>query len=119
MKIEIYRLDYRNPSKTNGRSFPVLPNLYSLDTIDDVNEVHKIYIFGTSEEIDYLLNVLPKSHGWRKHGYIENRIRSEVLSVRFNTFWMDGNTGQINESAVNRRKRTISRLSKELKNKQQ
>lgn len=51
MKISIYRLDYKNPTPSNG--YYALPNLSNINDITDVNEVKSIYAyFKTKEEAE-------------------------------------------------------------------
>ena len=51
MKLDIHRLDYKNPTDVNG--YYPLPQLANINDITDVNEVRGTYAyFATGEEAE-------------------------------------------------------------------
>jgi hypothetical protein len=43
----------------------MLPQLTSLDQIDDINQVESIYVYGDKNQLERLKSNMPKSHNWR------------------------------------------------------
>lgn len=76
-----------------------LPKLYSLNEIENIDEVFGIEIYG---DIDEIYNAIPKSYKAVKY--------PKCLYFGFNTFYMDGNTGDRNESAEKLRIKVIKKL---------
>lgn len=107
MNITINRLDYLNPTD-NG--LKMLPQLTSLDQIEDINEVESIRIYGDKNQLETLKSNMPKSHGWQINKWSDGTNTGHMMSVRFNTFWNNNTTGDKNESAINRRQRVIKKL---------
>ena len=110
MKLLVYRLDYKNPTDRNG--YYPLPQLTSVDDIQDVNEVKNITaFFKTKEEAESYKAKFPKSYNARvnslsgdKEGYIF------IVRFEFNTFWSNNSTGDKNETAQKRRDKVINKI---------
>jgi hypothetical protein len=104
MKLDINRLDYKNPSDIN--SYKSLPSLSDINDITDCNEVRSISAyFITEDEAQTFLSKFPKSY----KGRLSKGIRYSV-SFDFNTFWTNDNTGDKNESAQKRRVKVINKI---------
>lgn len=113
--IQIFRLDYKNPSEHGG--LPVLPNLTSIEDLTDENEVHYIDIyFDTFEDATAFASQYPK---WLKmkprtcsYYFLSGDEPKTVYSVgaTFRTFWMNNATGEKNESALRLRNAWIKIL---------
>ena len=112
MKLHIHRLDYKNPTNTNG--YYPLPLLSSVNDIQDVNEVNHISAyFKTKEEAEAFKAKFPKSYkahlgglSGDKEGYIF------IVRFDFNTFWSNNSTGDKNETAIKRRDKVVDKLKK-------
>jgi hypothetical protein len=110
MKLLVYRLDYKNPTDRN--SYYPLPQLTSVNDIQDVNEVNNITAyFKTKEEAEDFKALFPKSYNARlgglsgdKDGYIF------IVRFEFNTFWSNNSTGNKNETAIKRRDKVINKI---------
>jgi len=110
MKLIVYRLDYKNPTDRN--SYYPLPQLTSVNDITDANEVKNITAFFKSkEEAEDFKAKFPKSYNARvnglsgdKDGYIF------IVRFEFNTFWSNGSTGDVNETAFKRRDKVIAKI---------
>jgi hypothetical protein len=109
MKLVIYRLDYKNPTPSNG--YYPLPNLTNINDITDVNQVKSIYAyFTTKEEAETYKALFPKSYNPRL-GRISGMPGYEFLvSFQFNTFWGNKTTGDVNETAIKRRDKVIAKI---------
>jgi hypothetical protein len=103
INITINRLDYKNPSCRN--SYSILPTLNNINDINDINEVSQIIISGDFQEI---MKQIPKSYNFKSLNYSDG---STKMSVSFNTFWMDSNTGDQNETAYKNRIKVINKLN--------
>ncbi len=110
MKLLVHRLDYKNPTDRN--SYYPLPLLTSINDITDANEVKSITAyFKTKEEAESFKALFPKSYNARlgglsgdKDGYIF------IVRFEFNTFWSNGSTGDVNETAIKRRDKVIAKI---------
>jgi len=107
MNIKINRLDYKNPTD-NG--LKMLTQLTSLHQINDINEVESINIYGDKDELEALKSKMPKSHNWRINKWSDGTNKGYSLCVRFNTFWLNKTTGEVNETATKRRANVIKKL---------
>ena len=107
MNIKINRLDYKNPTD-NG--LKTLPQLTSLDQINDINEVESINIYGDKDQLEALNSKMPKSRNWRINPWSDGTNRGYFLWVRFNTFWHNKTTGEVNETAIKRRTNVVKKL---------
>ncbi len=116
MKLNIERLDYKNP--TDISSLHILSSLNSPFDIKDINEVRRIGIeFESDQEAKIFYNKFPKYLGLRigRLGGIREGKSIDVpyVSVAFNTFWMNKSTGDKNETAIKKRKRIIEILKQQ------
>ena len=102
VKIELNRLDYKNPSFNGGLS--PLPTLNNINDITDVNEIKSIVISG---DYQFVLDQMPKSYNFKFINYYNG---DKKIIVTFNTFWMNNNTGDINETAYKNRLKVINKL---------
>jgi hypothetical protein len=95
----------------NGFSggYTMLPLIENTNEITNTDMVWKIYIEGS---IDELFEQMPKSHGWKKGSKWDsaNNVSISLMYIVFNTFWMDGNTGEVNETAIKKRLKVIEKL---------
>lgn len=107
MKIRINRLDYKSQGE-NG--LKTLPQLTSLDQINDLSEVVSINIYGDKDELEALKSKMPKSHKWQINPWTDGANKGYFMWVKFNTFSTNKTTGDKNESAIIRRKRVVSKL---------
>ena len=109
MKLHIHRLDYKNPTESNG--YYPLPQLNNINDIGDVNEVKGIYAyFATKEEAEDYRAIFPKSynpHLGRISGMPDYNF---YVSFDFNTFWNNKTTGDVNETAIKRRLKVINKI---------
>lgn len=108
MNIKINRLDYKNPTN-NG--LKALPQLTSLDQINDINEVESINIYGDKDQLEALKSKMPKSYNWRINPCSNGKAKGYFMWVQFNTFWTNKNTGDVNETATKRRINIIKKLN--------
>ena len=102
VKIEIYRLDYKKPLFNGG--FTPLSTLNNINDITDVNEIKSIVISG---DYQFILEQMPKSYNFRFKNYSNG---DKKIFVNFNTFWMNNNTGDLNETAYKNRLKVINKL---------
>ena len=119
MKLEIYRLDYKNPT-LNGRAFPCLPNVDTLEGIDE-NEIRSMtLIFDTLEQAQAFSTQFPKyckasAYMQQVGGYNPDTQRHynyerPVIYFSFNTVWLNETTGDKNETALKRKNKVLSIL---------
>jgi hypothetical protein len=109
IKMTIERMDLNNKPEHGFYSLPSMTNTdVVMDGTIDINEIKSIWIVG---EIDELFNQMPKSHKWRKGTMSNGQTRQSCMHVNFNTFFMDGTTGDKNESADKRRIKVIQKLN--------
>jgi hypothetical protein len=112
MKLSIYRADYKNP---NDLGLPCLPTLNKVSDITDINEIDAISAeFDDMDEAKWFVSHFPK--------YLKLRIGTvsgsrdgvwytrPIVSKSFNTFWMNGTTKEVNETAVKNRNKMIEIL---------
>jgi hypothetical protein len=110
MKLLDHRLDYKNPTDRN--SYYPLPQLTSVNDITDDYEVKSITdYFKNVEDAETFKDLFPKSYNARigglsgdKDGYIF------IVRFEFNTFWSNGSTGDVNETALKRRDKVIAKI---------
>jgi hypothetical protein len=102
VKIEFYRLDYKNPSESG--SMRPLTTLNNINDITDVNEISDILISG---DFKFIIEQMPKSYNFI---ISNNSDGEEIMYVTFNTFWHNKKTGDINESACKNRLKIINKL---------
>jgi hypothetical protein len=108
MKISIQRLDYKN---WNGMGYPLLPRLDSIDC--DINEIQYLSLgdYDNREEAEELLKKFPKTYkAMLSRDYSIERGNFWNVVFKFNTFFTNRRTGEINESAVLRRIRVINKV---------
>ena len=109
MKLHIHRLDYKNPTNTNG--YYPLPLLSSVNDITDVNEVNHISAyFKTKEEAEAFKAKFPKSYNARSGGISGGDNFKFYVRFDFNTFWSNNSTGDKNETAIKRRDKVINKI---------
>lgn len=100
MNIKINRLDYKNPTD-NG--LKVLPQITSLDQINDINEVESINIYGDKDQLEALKSKMPKSHNSRINPWSDGTNTGYFL-------WSNKTTREVNETAIKRRKNVVKKL---------
>ena len=109
MKLHIHRLDYKNPTESNG--YYPLPQLNNINDIGDVNEVRGIYAyFATKEEAEAYKAIFPKSYNPRLGRISGMPDYNFYVSFDFNTFWNNKTTGDVNETAIKRRLKVINKI---------
>jgi hypothetical protein len=106
VKINIYRLDYLNPSSIGG--FKGLSTLNNLSEVNDVQEVKGLHIYG--EGFQNIINAMPKSYKFKISDISIQGVSFAAAYVEFNTFFTDGTTGDVNEAAYQRRDKVIKKL---------
>lgn len=109
MKLLVRRLDYKNPTDTNG--YYPLPLLTSVNDITDANEVSSITAyFETKDEAKAYKAKFPKSYNARSGGLSGDANYNFYVEFVFNTFWSNNSTGDKNESAIKRRDKVIAKI---------
>jgi len=110
MKLLVHRLDYKNPTDTNG--YYPLPLLSSVNDITDTNEVNHITAyFKTKEEAEAFKAKFPKSYNARSGGLSGgDEVYIFIVRFDFNTFWSNNSTGDKNETAIKRRDKVIAKI---------
>lgn len=98
LQIKIRRYDL-NSKYAQYQSYNELPVLHNLNDIENIDEIFAIQISG---DIYELYNAIPKSYQAFKY--------PKSLYFGFETFHMNGNTGERNESAEKRRIKVIKKL---------
>lgn len=117
--LRVSRLDYKN---FTGNGYHSLPLLKSLDDITDINEVSSITIeFDNENDSIEFANKFPKSYKasiskvWNSGEFINGGYPNQYYTYHvvfyFNTFFMNGNTGNVNETAVKTRIKVINKLN--------
>lgn len=102
VKIELNRLDYKNPSEYGGMR--PLTTLNNINDITDINEIHYIMISG---DFQFIFEQMPKSYNFKISTDLDGE---KTMYVTFNTFWHNKKTGDINESACKNRLKIINKL---------
>ena len=109
MKLLVHRLDYKNPTDTNG--YYPLPLLSSVNDIVDTNEVRSITAyFENKEEAETFKAKFPKSYNARSGGISGGDNFKFYVRFDFNTFWSNNSTGDKNETAIKRRDKVINKI---------
>jgi hypothetical protein len=111
-QTQISRLDYKN--MTDGRC-SMLPTLTHVNDITDVNEVSRITLhFHTRQAADTVCSMFPKSYGGKVRNcsgsYNEFTGNWFIVCFVFNTVFTNDVTGDLNESAIAKRNKVISKL---------
>lgn len=114
MKLSIERMDYQNQINGYYKSLPILDNF---NDIIDINEIYKIrFQFATQDEQIQFQGKFPKSYNAKltKCSCYNYETSTSYLtydvSFTFNTFWSNESTGELNESAINKRIKVIKKI---------
>ena len=114
--LKISRLDYKN--RTERKGLYQLNPLTDLREITDVNEVSCITIeFNTYEQAIEFQSKFPKSYKAKIAiiGHYDSATKqghsTYDVYFRFDTFWSNATTGEINETAVKNRVKVIKKLT--------
>ena len=115
MKVEIQRVDYKNPTKTGG--LKRLSNLTSLDEIEDINEIDKIvFAYDSDADTKELLSKFSNSDNVQQGlGSLDGKHfeLNTLLYADFKTFYV---TGERKEAESIRRESIINILKEEANN---
>lgn len=110
-QIDIFRLDYKNPTSLGG--LPCIPTMHSIADVMDHNEISSIYIYcNTKERQAEIFKLFPAFLKARQIATCSKTLPAFAVYMKFNTFWLNGTTGDKNETAIKRRNRAIEIIKK-------
>jgi hypothetical protein len=89
----------------------MLPKLKSVSEISDINEVSEVCVYFTDKlDAETFLNKFPKSYKGKLGRLMEGEIVEYFIRFRFNTFFMNESTGEVNETAFKNRIKVLKKL---------